>query len=234
MTGTFINVGAVVAGGLLGSILGDKLSTRIQEIVMWGIGLVVFAVGIDMAIKSNNILIVLGSILLGSILGEWWQIQKRLDSTGNWLEAKVQKFPFLTRGEFTRGFVTASLVFCVGPMTILGSIQDGLSGDFTLLTIKSVLDGFAALAFAAAMGMGVTFSAVAILLIQGSITLGAGLFDSILTEAMITELSATGGVMLLGISLILLDIKKIRVANFLPALALAPLLLYLWEIAGLK
>ena len=234
MTGTFINVGAVLAGGILGSLLGDKLSHRIQEIVIWGIGLVVFAVGIDMAIESNNTLIVLGSILIGSILGEWWQIQKHLDNTGRWLEGKAQKFPFLTHGDFTRGFVTASLVFCVGPMTILGAIQDGLSGDFTLLAIKSVLDGFAALAFAAAMGMGVTLSAVTVLLVQGIITLGASLFDGILTEAMITELSATGGVMLVGISLIMLDIKQIRVANFLPALALAPLLLYLWQIAGFK
>lgn len=234
MTGTFINVGTVIAGGVIGSILGDKLSSRIQEIVMNGIGLVTFALGITMAIKTNNILIVLGAILLGSILGEWWQIQKRLDRTGEWLETKARRYPFLTRGEFTRGFVTASLVFCVGPMTILGSIQDGLSGDFTLLAIKSTLDGFAALAFASAMGMGVTFSAVSVLLIQGAITLGARLFDSVLTETMITELTATGGIMLLGISLILLDIKKIRVANFLPALALAPLLLYLWQIAGLN
>ena len=115
----------------------------------------------------------MGSICVGGILGEWWRLEDRLDRAGKWLEVKVAQVPFLARGDFVRGFVTASLVFCVGPMTILGSIQDGLSGDYTLLAIKSVLDGFAGLAFAASLGMGVTFSAITVLVFQGAISLGA-------------------------------------------------------------
>jgi len=229
MTGTAINVAAVVAGGILGTLLGERLPSRIRRIVMQGVGLVTLAVGMSMALTTENLLLVLGSILIGGILGEWWRLEERLNGAGKWLEAKAVWFPFLARGEFTKGFVTASLVFCVGPMTVLGSIQDGLSGDYTLLAIKSVLDGFSSLAFAASMGMGVTFAAITVLVYQGILTLGASLFQAILTDAMITEMTATGGVIILGIGLLLLEIKRVRVANFLPALAIVPLLVALWE-----
>jgi len=180
MTGTLINVATVLLGGILGTLLGERLPPRIRRIVVQGIGLVVLALGMDGALKTDNFLLVLGSILIGGILGEWWQLERRLDGAGKWLETKAARVPFLTRGEFVRGFVTASLIFCAGPMTVLGSIQDGLSGDYTLLAIKSVLDGFSALAFSAAMGMGVTFAALAVLVIQGALTLGAFLFKSVL------------------------------------------------------
>ncbi len=229
MTGTVINVITVVAGGTLGTLLGERLPSRIRHIIMQGVGLVTLAVGMSMAITTNNFVLVLVSIVIGGILGEWWRLEERLDGAGEWLEAKASRFPFLARGEFTKGFVTASLVFCVGPMTVLGSIQDGLSGDYTLLAIKSVLDGFSSLAFAASMGMGATFSAITVLVYQGVLTLGASFFENILTDAMITEMTATGGVMILGIGLLLLEIKRVRVASFLPALAIAPLLVALWE-----
>ena len=229
MTGTVINVITVVAGGTLGTLLGERLPSRIRRIIMQGVGLVTLAVGMSMAITTKNFLLVLISIVIGGILGEWWRLEERLDRAGNWLETKAARFPFLARGEFTKGFVTASLVFCVGPMTILGSIQDGLSGDYTLLSIKSALDGFSSLAFAASMGMGVTFAAITVLVYQGILTLGASLFQAILSDAMITEMTATGGVMILGIGLLLLEIKRVRVANFLPALAIVPLLVALWE-----
>jgi len=229
MTGTIINVATVIAGGTLGTLLGEKLPSRIRHIVMQGVGLVTLAVGMSMAITTRNFLLVLISIIIGGMLGEWWGLEERLDTAGKWLEAKASRFPLLARGEFTKGFVTASLVFCVGPMTILGSIQDGLAGDYTLLAIKSVLDGFSALAFAASMGMGVTFSAVTVLVYQGALTLGASLFQNVLTDTIVTEMTATGGVMILGIGLLLLEIKRVRVANFLPALAIAPLLVALWE-----
>ena len=232
MTGTVINVITVVAGGTLGALLGERLPSRIRHIIMQGVGLVTLAVGMSMAVATKNFVLVLVSIVTGGILGEWWRLEERLDGAGEWLEAKASRFPFLARGEFTKGFVTASLVFCVGPMTVLGSFQDGLSGDYTLLAIKSVLDGFAALAFAASMGMGATFSAITVLVYQGSLTLGASLFENILTDAMITEMTATGGVMILGIGLLLLEIKRVSVANFLPALAIAPLLVALWEMWG--
>ena len=224
-----INVITVVAGGTLGALLGERLPSRIRHIIMQGVGLVTLAVGMSMAITTNNFVLVLVSIVIGGILGEWWRLEERLDGAGEWLEAKASRFPFLARGEFTKGFVTASLVFCVGPMTVLGSIQDGLSGDYTLLAVKSVLDGFSSLAFAASMGMGATFSAVTVLVYQGILTLGASLFQTVLSDAMITEMTATGGVMILGIGLLLLEIKRIRVANFLPTLAIAPLLVALWE-----
>jgi len=229
MTGTLINVATVLIGGTLGSLLGDRLPERIRSIVMQGVGLVTLVVGMSMAIKTGNIILVLASICLGGILGEWWRIEDRLDGAGRWLENRAARIPFLARGDFTRGFVTASLVFCVGPMTILGSLQDGLTGDYTLLAIKSVLDGFAGLAFAASMGMGVTFSAVTVLLYQGALTLAASPFQSILSDSMITEMSATGGVIILGIGFLLLDIKRVRVGNFLPALLMAPLLTAAWE-----
>jgi hypothetical protein len=229
MTGTLINTVTVLLGGTLGSLLGDRLPDRVRLIVIQGVGLVTLIVGADMALETGNVLIVLGSILLGGILGEWWRLEDRLDSAGEWLEQKAARIPFLTRGDFTKGFVTASLVFCVGPMTVLGSIQDGLTGDYHLLAIKSVLDGFAGLAFAATMGMGVTFAAVSVLLYQGALTLGASLFQNILTDAMVIEMTAAGGVIILGIGLMLLEIKRVKVANFLPALAIAPLLVTLWE-----
>lgn len=234
MTGTIINVATVVVGGTLGTLLGERLPPRIRRIVMQGVGLVTLAVGMSMALSTRNFLLVLGSILIGGIVGEWWRLEERLDRAGKWLEAKAAIVPFLARGEFTKGFVTASLVFCVGPMTILGSIQDGLSGDYTLLAIKSVLDGFSSLAFAASMGMGVTFAAVTVLLYQGVLTLGASFFQALLTDAMITEMTATGGVIILGIGLLLLEIKRVKVASFLPALAIAPLLVALWAWLGLQ
>lgn len=178
----------------------------------------------QMALATGNILVVLLSIMLGGILGEWWKLEDRLNSLGKSFEKAASRHPFLTRGDFTRGFVTASLVFCIGPMTFLGAIQDGLTGNYRLLAIKSVLDGFAGLAFAASMGFGVAFAAVTVLLFQGGISLGAGFLQDALTDSMILEMTATGGVMILGIGILLLDIKKIKVANYLPALVIAPLL----------
>ena len=230
MTGTLVNTATVLAGGVLGSLMGSGLSEKIKETVITGMSLVVVVLGMKMALESGNILIVLGSIVIGGIIGELLGIQSRLDSLGDLLEGKVKSSSFLSRGRFSQGFVTASLVFCVGPMTILGSIQDGLSGDSSLLLVKSMLDGFAAMAFASALGMGVTCSALVVLIVQGVITLGASFFSDILTADMITELSATGGVIMIGIAVHMLELKKIRIANFLPALVTAPLIVWLLEL----
>lgn len=233
MIGTALNVAAILVGGTLGSLLGDRLPPRLRETVVHGMALVVLVVGMDMALGTENVLIVLGSIVAGGILGEWWQLEGRLDRLARWVETRAARVPFLARGDFSRGLISASLLFCIGPMAILGSIADGLRGDYSLLAIKSVLDGFASLAFAAALGMGVTFAAVAVLLVQGGFTLGASLLEGVLSEAMITELTATGGVMMLGLGLLMLELKQIRVANLLPALVLAPILVALWAWAGL-
>lgn len=230
MTGTVINTVAILLGGTLGALLGNRLPLGVRNIVIQGVGLVTLVLGLDMAMQTSNVLLVLGSILIGGMLGEWWRIEERLEVFGQWLESRASRYPLLTRGDFIKGFVTATLVFCVGPMTVVGSMQEGIAGDGTLLILKSVLDLFTSLAFAASMGMGVTFAAVAVFLIQGGLTLSAGALQGVLSDAMVVEMTAVGGIMLLGIGLLILEIKRVKVANFLPGLAIAPLLVPLWAI----
>ncbi len=232
MTGTFLNVATVMVGGLAGVILGARLPERMREIVLHGLGLVTLTIGIQLTLRTANVLIVMGSILVGALLGEWWHLEDRLQGLGKWLEARVQRNGLGNASTFVQGFVTASLVFCVGPMTVLGSIQDGLTGDYRLLAIKSLLDGFAALAFASSLGVGVLFSVLTILVYQGALTLLAGLAQRLLTPPMIAEMTATGGVLIVGIGLLLLELKRLRLANFLPAIAIAPLVVAILERLG--
>ena len=224
MTGTFVNTATVLAGGLFGTALSSGLPARVRETLMTGMSLVVIAMGMKMVLETSSILIVLGSITIGGIAGELLHLQRRFDAAGMWLERSLSRYPVFTRGNFSQGIVTASLVFCVGPMTILGSIQDGLTGDSTILILKSVLDGFAAVAFASVMGIGVAFSAGVVFVVQGALTLGSSFFSQFLSEQMVSELTATGGVIMLGIAIHMLELKKIRIANFLPALVVAPLI----------
>ena len=229
MTGTLLNAVTVVVASLLGAYLGNRLPERMRQTVISGVGLVTAVVGMQMALGTGNILLVMGSVLVGGILGEWWQIEARLEAVGRWLEERVGDRLGSSDGRsVTRAFVAASLVFCVGPMTIVGSLQDGLTGDYRLLAIKSVLDGFAALAFSATMGLGVILSVLTILVLQGGISLAAMAVGSALGEVTrqtpwVIEMTATGGLLMLGISLLLLDLRRIRVANLLPAVLLAPL-----------
>lgn len=226
MTGTLLNVVAVLIGGLLGLGLGNRLPDRVRGTILNGLGLFVIAAGLKMTLESNNNLITLGAVMIGGLLGEWWRVEDRLHSLGAWLENRFARSDSPDgAARFIRGFVTASLLFCVGPMTILGSIQDGLTGDFQLLAIKSVLDGFAALAFAAASGVGVIFSIIVILIYQGGLSLLAAQANQLLTTDMITELTAAGGVLVMATGIgPLLDLRKIRVGNYLPALVVAPLI----------
>ena len=259
MTGTLINIAAIIIGGALGMLFGARLPERLKRTIISGMGLFTAALGIQMFLKTGNALIVLGSIIIGILLGEWWRIEDRLEKLGEFLEKRfaggAQPDPDLpevamasdhiitepgegTSGQaaqsrFVRGFLVASLLFCVGPIAILGSIQDGLTGDYTLLAVKSVLDGFAAMAFASTLGVGVLFSALPILVYQGGISLLAGWFTTgvdsqvIGANPMVTEMTATGGVILFGLAISsLLEIKRIRVGNFLPALAIAPLIVW--------
>jgi uncharacterized membrane protein YqgA involved in biofilm formation len=221
MTGTILNVITVLIGGSLGTVLGQRLPEKTRQTVMHGLGLVTLAVGLRMTLDTANILIVMGSVLLGGIVGEWWQLEERLQAAGDALQARVKVG---TGGTLAQGFVTASLIFCVGPMTILGSIQDGLIGDYSLLAIKSLLDGFAALALASSLGIGVVFSAVTVFVFQGGLSLLARLAQVGMTEAMIAEMTATGGLLIVGIGLVLLDIKRIRLASYLPGIFIAPLI----------
>ncbi len=226
MTGTVINVITVLLGASLGTLLGARFPDRVRETIMGALGLMVLVLGLGMSI-AGNALIVLASLLLGGIVGEWLEIDERLNALGRALEARFERGDAV--GNFTRGFVTASLVFCVGPLTILGSIQDGLLGDYRLLAIKSLLDGFAGLAFASTLGIGVAFAALTVLIFQGALSLSAMLVGAALgsvTEdtGWVVQLTATGGVILLGIGLLLLDLKRLRVANLLPAIFIAPLI----------
>lgn len=246
MIGTIINTIAILVGGALGLLFGARLPDRLKNIVVAGIGLFTAALGMKMFLKTENELIVLGALLFGVLLGEWGQIEERLQNLGQILEArfapKTGKDSTST-GNFVRGFLTASLIFCVGPLAILGSIQNGLDGNYTTLAVKSVLDGFAAMAFASSFGLGVLFSALPIFILQGGISLLTIQLTSLLTLQIspelvsetltpyINELTATGGVILLGLAFSnLLEIKKIRVGNFLPALAVAPLIVWILNI----
>ena len=232
MTGTFLNVITVVIGSLLGLLLGGRLPERLRQTVMSALGLFTLAFGFSLFIKTQNSLVVLASLLVGVLLGEWWQVEAGIQKLGVWLERRFTRpadpeSP--TDHRFARGFFITSLLFCVGPMAILGSIQDGLTGNFETLAIKSILDGFAALAFASSLGLGVAFSALPVLIYQGSITLLAAQVETLVTEAMMTELTAVGGVLLIAIAISsLLEIRPIRVGNFLPALLAAPFVVALF------
>ncbi|NCP15455.1 DUF554 domain-containing protein [bacterium] len=233
MIGTLLNIATVLLGGSLGLFLGGRLPERLKGTLTAGMGLFTAAIGVQMFLKTQNPLIVLGSLILGALLGEWWKIEDGLGNLGTILERRFLRGEGKGSSRFVRGFLTASLLFCVGPMTILGSIQDGLTGDYSTLAIKSVLDGFTALAFASTLGVGVLFSAVVILVYQGGIGLLAAQLNQIVSPAMMNEMTAAGGVMLLGLAISsMLEIKQIRVGNFLPALAFAPLIV--WILNSLK
>ena len=227
MTGTLLNVATVLIGGVIGSLFGARIPEQLKSTVISGMGLFTAAMGLQMFLNTENPLIVLGALLIGTLLGEWWRIEEGLHRLGEFLERKFSREEEDGSNKFVRGFLTASLLFCVGPMTILGSIQDGLTGDYNLLAVKSVLDGFASMAFASTLGIGVLFSTIIILVYQGGISLLAAQLDALVTPSMMNELTATGGVILLGLAISsLLEIKKIRVGNMLPALAIAPLIVW--------
>jgi uncharacterized membrane protein YqgA involved in biofilm formation len=223
LTGTFINVGAILLGTAIGLLLGHRLPPAMQERVMMGLGLVTLVLGIDNALqwRHTNPLVVFGAVLVGGLIGEAIGIERRLGQLGDAIQARVSRGSHSTVSE---GFVTASLLFCIGPLTVVGSIQDGLTGNYQTLASKALLDGFASIAFAAALGWGVALAAGTVLVVQGGLTLAAGLFENVLgsgTEALAALVSA-GGVLIIGISLKLLGVKDVKVGNFLPALVLAP------------
>jgi len=233
MIGTLINIGTVALGGVIGLFFGGYLPPRFRDTVISGLGLFTFAIGIKLFLETHNAMIAVGAILIGGLLGEWWNIEAFLQTLGAKLESRFASREEDQLGDrrFIRGFLTATLLFEVGPMTILGAIQDGLSGDYSLLAIKSVMDGFAAFALASALGVGVLFSVLGILIYQGGITLLAAQAQAILSEAMIAELTAVGGVLLLGLAIgSLLELRPIKTGNLLPAIVVAPLIVWVIEI----
>jgi uncharacterized membrane protein YqgA involved in biofilm formation len=223
VTGTWINVGAVLAGTLVGTLVGSRLPKGLQERVMAGLGLVILVIGVDLALawRDTNPLYVLGGVLLGGLAGEAIGIERQLERLGDRIQKAVAGEG---HSKVSEGFVTASLLFCVGPLTVVGAIQDGLTGDYEALATKSMLDGFASIALSAALGWGVATAAATILIVQGGISLGATLFEDILKGEALDALTSAGGILIIGISLKLLAVKDVKVGNFLPALVFAPAL----------
>jgi len=219
-TGTVLNAATVLAGALIGTGLGDHLPERLRENVVRGVGLFTLAMGAKFAIDTANLLYILGAILIGGIIGSLLGIDGRLVALGDSLQRRYGG----GSSTVSEAFVTSTIVFCVGPLTFLGAIQNGLTGDASLLAIKSVLDGFTSIAFAATLGWGVLLSIVVILVYQGGLAAGASLFSGLLTEPQLREMSAVGGLLILGVGLKLLKIRDVQVADFLPAIAIAPII----------
>ena len=218
LSGTLLNAATVLIGGLIGTRLGARLPERLRATVVRGLGLFTIALGLQGALQTRNVIILLFAILLGGLAGSALSLDARLRGIGDALQRRLAA----KGGRVSEAFVTTSIVFCVGPLTFLGAIQNGISGDARLLTIKSVLDGFAALAFAASLGWGVLLSVITILVYQGALAAGASLFAHALTESMLGEMSAAGGLLVMGVGLRLLEIKDVQVADFLPAIFIAP------------
>lgn len=217
MTGTLVNAAAIAVGAAFGATLRKNIPERFNNTIIQGLALAVVVIGLQMAIGSKNILIVILSLVAGGFTGELLKIEERLNSFGLWVESKLGN----GRGEFSRGFVTASLVYCVGAMAVVGSIQDGLQGDPSTLYVKALLDGVSSIFFASTMGFGVAFSFIPVFLYQGSITMLAQYVQAFLTPAVVTEMTATGGILICGIGIKILGIKEIRVGNLLPAIIFA-------------
>ncbi len=235
MTGTLINIATILIGGSLGLAFGSRLPERVRQTVIAGLGLFTVVMGVRMFFDSQNAIIVVASLLFGGLLGEWWRIEEGLAAIGKRLEDRFAAgLAQDSHGHnFVRGFLTSSLLFCVGPLTILGSIQDGLTGDYNLLAIKSVLDGFAALAFASTLGVGVLFSILVVLVYQGGLSLLAAQAEALLSEPMVAEMTAVGGVLMVGLAIgSLLELRPIRTGNLLPALVIAPLIVALLTALG--
>lgn len=224
MQGTLLNVTAVLIGSSVGIFIHSRLPDRFVTITFQGIGLFTLALGITMAIQTGNFLIMVASIVIGSITGELLDIEKRVDRFSRWIKEKTAR----EHDKFSEGFITASLLFCTGSMAILGAVEEGLGGEPHLLLAKSVLDGFSSTILAASFGIGVIFSAIPLLLYQGGITLCAQTLQGTVTAAMITELTAVGGLLLIGLGISILEIKRLRIMNMLPSLFIVIVLSYIF------
>lgn len=214
LLGTIVNVALIIVGGIVGALTKRGIPKRFSELIMCAIGLVTTVIGITFAIETQNVLIVIASLVIGGILGEWIDIDTKLNQLAEKVKGRIKG----EQSNIGEGIVTATLLFCIGSMAIMGSLDSGLRQDHTILYTKAVMDGISAVLFASSMGIGVVLSAVPVLLYQGAITLLAHVLEPFLSAALITEISAVGGILLIGLGLSVLEIKKIKVANLLPAI----------------
>lgn len=225
--GTLVNVAAVVAGTGVGLVAGTRLPERLRTTVLDGIGLLTICVGVAGFLETRNAVFPVFALVLGTVVGEALDIEGRLDRIGEALRRRARS----DDDRFVLGFVTASLTFCVGALTVVGSLRDGISGDSQLLVVKSALDGVVSIVYAATFGWGVAASAVTVGVVQGALTaLGAVAGDAFLTTRMVAELEATGGILIAGIGVRLLELRPVRVASMLPALLAAPVLVALFAV----
>lgn len=229
MLGTIVNSVAIISGSILGILLRNGIKDEYKSTIMDGIGLSVLIIGIMGGIKSENIILVIASIVIGGLIGEMIGIEKKLDNLGNTLQKSFAKGD----SNFTKGFVMASLVYCIGAMAIIGSLESGIQGNHETLFAKSILDGISAIIFSSTLGIGVAFSAIPVFLYQGTITLLSNSIKDILTPEVINEMSAVGGILIMAIGINILEIKKIKIGNLLPAVFI-PLVYYVLTIILIK
>lgn len=228
MLGTLVNTAAIIAGAFIGLLFKGGIPDSYNRTIMKSIALAVLLIGILNALKTENILLLIFSLAIGSLLGEICKIEDGLQNLGNWLESKFSR----SGGQISQGFVSSSLLFCVGAMAIVGSLESGLTGNHQTLFAKSVLDGISSIVFASSMGIGVLFSAASVFIYQGLITLAASFLQQFLVASVITEMSAVGGLLIMAIGFNMLDLPKIKVGNMLPAIFIPliySLLLPLWN-----
>lgn len=233
MTGTLINAAAIIVGGLTGLALRSRLKPTSTDIVFQVLGLFTVAIAVSMSLEAENMLFVIISLVAGALLGQWIGIDRLLDRFSGFLHrmAGVKKGEEAdgrasSKARFTEGFITATMIFCIGSMAILGAMEDGLGQTPNLLYMKSIMDGVCVIALVSAFGAGAIFSVIPLVLYQGGITLLTGFLSRFMTDAMIADLTAAGGVILIGLAINLLKLKEINVVNMLPALLIAPVLTY--------
>jgi len=241
MLGTIVNAAAVLAGSVAGMLLtwlarhfssllpsnSAVLGERIQTIVMQGVSLSVLYLGISGCLEGNNALVAIVSMVLGALIGELLDLDQKMKNLGDWVQKKTERLTHGGKASVSEGFVTASLLFCVGAMAIVGSLQSGLTGDHSTIYAKSLLDGISSIVFSASLGIGVAFSAVAIFLYQGSITLLASFLQPLLSDAVIAEMTCVGSLMIVALAFNMLGMTKIKVMNLVPAIFL-PIVIYLF------
>jgi len=228
MKGTIVNVATVIIGSSIGILIGGKLPKKYKEIYFQAIGLFTILIGISMSIKGTNLIPIFLSLILGGITGEFLKIEQRLNNLMEHIKSKVSP----NSPHFVEGFITSTLIFCVGAMTVVGSIQEGLTGDATILYTKALMDGITSLTLASGLGIGVMLSSVSVLLIQGSLTLLGAKLQFLTKDIYLLNLTGLGGILIIGLGLEILGIKKIKILNLLPSLVYLPIFIFIFELIG--